>query len=313
MLPTIVRSTEEMLRLVPAPLREGAYALGVPKWKTILRIVLPTALPGIVTGVMLAIARAAGETAPVLLVAGGGAAINFNPFEDNQSSLALFVYQQAGDGVEVRAGTGLDGGADPGRPRAGPDRRGEAARPPQPARPMNPGGHHHGQAHRSQRRHRLLRRVQGDREHQPDGRAEDGHRPDRPVRLRQVDLPAVDQPDARGAAGRPGRGQPDHRRPGHLRPGRRRHRRPPHDRHGLPAPQPVPHHVASSRTWWPGCGSTGCARSRSWTRRPSGRCARRTCGTRSRTGSASPARVCPAVSSSGSASPGPSRSSRRSC
>jgi phosphate transport system permease protein len=97
MLPTIVRSTEEMLRLVPGPLREGAYALGVPKWKTIMRIVMPTALPGIVTGIMLAIARAAGETAPVLLVAGGGAAINFNAFENNQSSLALFVYQQAGD------------------------------------------------------------------------------------------------------------------------------------------------------------------------------------------------------------------------
>src|SRR3954452_25161240 len=97
MLPTIVRSTEEMLRLVPGPLREGAYALGVPQWKTILRIVLPTALPGIVTGVMLAIARAAGETAPVLLVAGGAAAINFDAFNGNQSSLALFVYQQAGD------------------------------------------------------------------------------------------------------------------------------------------------------------------------------------------------------------------------
>ncbi|WP_433298616.1 phosphate ABC transporter permease PstA [Actinoplanes sp. CA-030573] len=97
MLPTIVRSTEEMLRLVPGPLREGAYALGVPQWKTILKIVLPTALPGIVTGVMLAIARAAGETAPVLLVAGGAAAINFDPFNGNQSSLALFVYQQAGD------------------------------------------------------------------------------------------------------------------------------------------------------------------------------------------------------------------------
>jgi len=97
MLPTIVRSTEEMLRLVPGPLREGAYALGVPQWKTILKIVVPTALPGIVTGVMLAIARAAGETAPVLLVAGGGAAINTNPFENNQSSLSLFVYQQAGD------------------------------------------------------------------------------------------------------------------------------------------------------------------------------------------------------------------------
>lgn len=97
MLPTIVRSTEEMLRLVPGPLREGAYALGVPQWKTILQVVLPTALPGIVTGIMLAIARAAGETAPVLLVAGGAAAINFDPFSGNQSSLALFVYQQAGD------------------------------------------------------------------------------------------------------------------------------------------------------------------------------------------------------------------------
>ncbi|WP_438866181.1 phosphate ABC transporter permease PstA [Paractinoplanes brasiliensis] len=97
MLPTIVRSTEEMLRLVPGPLREGAYALGVPQWKTILRVVLPTALPGIVTGIMLAVARAAGETAPVLLVAGGAAAINFDPFAGNQSSLALFVYQQAGD------------------------------------------------------------------------------------------------------------------------------------------------------------------------------------------------------------------------
>jgi phosphate transport system permease protein len=97
MLPTIVRSTEEMLRLVPGPLREGAYALGVPQWKTILRIVLPTALPGIVTGIMLAIARAAGETAPVLLVAGGAAAINFDPFTGNQSSLALYVYQEAGD------------------------------------------------------------------------------------------------------------------------------------------------------------------------------------------------------------------------
>ncbi|WP_433792407.1 phosphate ABC transporter permease PstA [Actinoplanes sp. CA-252034] len=97
MLPTIVRSTEEMLRLVPGPLREGAYALGVPQWKTILSVVLPTALPGIVTGIMLAVARAAGETAPVLLVAGGAAAINFDPFAGNQQSLSLFVYQQAGD------------------------------------------------------------------------------------------------------------------------------------------------------------------------------------------------------------------------
>jgi phosphate transport system permease protein len=97
MLPTIVRSTEEMLRLVPGPLREGAYALGVPQWKTIVKVVVPTALPGIVTGIMLAVARAAGETAPVLLVAGGAASINFDPFAGGQQSLSLFVYQQAGD------------------------------------------------------------------------------------------------------------------------------------------------------------------------------------------------------------------------
>ncbi len=104
MLPTIVRATEEMLRLVPNALREGAYALGIPRWKTILRVVLPTALPGIVTGVMLAIARAAGETAPVLLVAGGNDAINFGPFDGNQSSLSYFVYEQAGQASRFAPG-----------------------------------------------------------------------------------------------------------------------------------------------------------------------------------------------------------------
>jgi phosphate transport system permease protein len=95
MLPTVTRSTEEMLRLVPTALREGAYALGVPKWKTILRIVLPTALPGIVTGVMLAVARACGETAPVLLVAVGSQSINLNPFSGQQDSLSIYIYEQA--------------------------------------------------------------------------------------------------------------------------------------------------------------------------------------------------------------------------
>ncbi|WP_433055829.1 phosphate ABC transporter permease PstA [Dactylosporangium sp. CS-033363] len=104
MLPTVVRSAEEMLRLVPTALREGSYALGVPKWKTITSIVLPTAGPGIVTGVMLAVARACGETAPVLLVAGGASAINFNLFDGNQSSLSLFVYQQAGVASEFAPG-----------------------------------------------------------------------------------------------------------------------------------------------------------------------------------------------------------------
>jgi phosphate transport system permease protein len=95
MLPTVTRSSEEMLRLVPGELREGAYALGIPKWKTIIKIVLPTAAAGIVTGIMLAVARAAGETAPVILVAGGTDSINFNPFHGNQESMAAFVYDQA--------------------------------------------------------------------------------------------------------------------------------------------------------------------------------------------------------------------------
>jgi phosphate transport system permease protein len=68
MLPVVVRSTEEMLKLVPNELREASYALGVPKWKTIVKIVLPTAFSGIVTGVLLGLARIMGETAPLLIL-----------------------------------------------------------------------------------------------------------------------------------------------------------------------------------------------------------------------------------------------------
>ncbi len=67
MIPIVVRSTEEMLRLVPDDLREASYALGVPKWRTIIKVVLPTSLGGIITGVMLATARVIGETAPLLV------------------------------------------------------------------------------------------------------------------------------------------------------------------------------------------------------------------------------------------------------
>jgi phosphate transport system permease protein len=70
MIPVIVRTTEEMLKLVPNELREASYALGVPKWKTIARIVIPTALTGIITGIVLGIARVAGETAPLLILVG---------------------------------------------------------------------------------------------------------------------------------------------------------------------------------------------------------------------------------------------------
>ncbi|MGV0398091.1 phosphate ABC transporter permease PstA [Corynebacterium suicordis] len=93
MVPIIVRNTEEMLRIVPMDLREASFALGVPKWKTILKIVLPTALSGIVTGIMLAVARVMGESAPVLILVGSTPAINWNVFEGNQNSLPLFMLQ----------------------------------------------------------------------------------------------------------------------------------------------------------------------------------------------------------------------------
>ncbi|MEU6577754.1 phosphate ABC transporter permease PstA [Streptomyces sp. NPDC046805] len=94
MMPVVVRSTEEMLKLVPNELREASLALGVPKWRTILKVVLPTSIGGITTGIMLAIARIAGETAPVLLLVFGNSFINANPFDGAQSSLPLYIYQQ---------------------------------------------------------------------------------------------------------------------------------------------------------------------------------------------------------------------------
>lgn len=101
MLPVVVRSSEEMIRLVPSSLREASYALGVPKWRTILSVVLPTATTGITTGVMLAIARVTGETAPLLLTAGGNSFIHTNPFSGIQSALPLFVFDQTGRGVDA--------------------------------------------------------------------------------------------------------------------------------------------------------------------------------------------------------------------
>ncbi len=71
MIPTVTRATEEMMKLVPGSLREASLALGTPQWKTVLRVVVPTAMGGIVTGAMLAVARAAGETAPLLFTAFG--------------------------------------------------------------------------------------------------------------------------------------------------------------------------------------------------------------------------------------------------
>jgi len=94
MLPVVVRNTEEMLKLVPDELREASYALGIPKWKTILRVVVPTALPGIISGLLLALARVMGETAPVLVLVGYARSINFNALDGNMASLPLLIYTE---------------------------------------------------------------------------------------------------------------------------------------------------------------------------------------------------------------------------
>jgi phosphate transport system permease protein len=99
MIPVIVRSTEEMLRIVPMDLREASYALGVPKWRTISSIVIPTALSGIVTGILLALARVMGETAPLLILVGYAQAMNFDMFDGFMGSLPGMMYDQTSAGA----------------------------------------------------------------------------------------------------------------------------------------------------------------------------------------------------------------------
>jgi phosphate transport system permease protein len=104
MIPVVIRATEEMLKIVPNELREAAYALGVPKWLTVLKVVLPTSLAGIATGIMIAIARVIGETAPLLLIAGFTASMNYNPLDERMMTLPVFVYTSyANQGVDMQA------------------------------------------------------------------------------------------------------------------------------------------------------------------------------------------------------------------
>jgi phosphate transport system permease protein len=104
MIPVVVRSGEEMLRLVPDELREAAFALGVPKWRAILKVVIPTAITGLITGIMLSIARVIGETAPLLIVAGFTQSMNYNPFADRMMTLPVFVYYSySSQGADTQA------------------------------------------------------------------------------------------------------------------------------------------------------------------------------------------------------------------
>jgi len=99
MIPVVVRSCEEMLRLVPNELREAALALGVPRWLMIIKVVLRTAIAGIGTGVMIAIARIIGETAPLLITVGVIDSINYNLFDGRMMTLPVYVYRQYSQGL----------------------------------------------------------------------------------------------------------------------------------------------------------------------------------------------------------------------
>ncbi len=94
MIPIVVRTTEEMLRVVPNELREASYAMGVRKWRTIMKVVLPTAISGIASGVTLALARVFGETAPILVTAGFVANVNWNLFSGWMTALPVYIYRQ---------------------------------------------------------------------------------------------------------------------------------------------------------------------------------------------------------------------------
>jgi phosphate transport system permease protein len=104
MIPVVVRSCEEVLKLVPNELREASYALGVPKWRTVVKVVLPTAIAGLGTGITLAVARVVGETAPLLVTVGLITSTNFNPFDGRMATLPVFAYYQLTQpGTETQA------------------------------------------------------------------------------------------------------------------------------------------------------------------------------------------------------------------
>ena len=266
MIPVVVRSIEELLKIVPNELREASYALGVPKWLTIVKVVLPTALAGIVTGVMLAIARVIGETAPLLVAAGFTQSLNNNPLDGPMMTLPVFVYRSYVDQGNP-ASAYLD------RAWAGAltlilivmvlnlAGRLIAARVRSQDRPMTGRKELKSvQTHRGQGPQRLLRRLQGRRRRRADSGTPDRDRLHRSLGLRQVHAAAHPQPDARGdpQGVRQGPGPPGRRRP--VRPRRRPRAGPAPGGHGVPAAESRSRPCPSPTTCWPGSGSTtsGC-------------------------------------------------------
>ena len=110
MIPTVARTSEEVLKLIPQDLREAGTALGGTQWRTVAMIVIPAARSGLITAVILGVARVAGETAPLLLTMGGADAINLNPFSGNSSALPFYIWKNFSLGTETsvaRAWTGI--------------------------------------------------------------------------------------------------------------------------------------------------------------------------------------------------------------
>ena len=158
MIPIVIRSAEEVLKIVPNHLREAAYALGTPKWRTIVKVVLPTAFAGLVTGVMIAIARIIGETAPLLVTTGVVDSINADPFDGRMQNLAVYAYNEyRSPGVDQTGllRPGLGGGADPDRDRDDPQRRrpprSTGATKPRSASPWKRGSESHAGSRKTKR------------------------------------------------------------------------------------------------------------------------------------------------------------------
>lgn len=110
MIPTIARTSEEVLLLIPSDLREAGVALGGTQWRTVALVVVPAAKSGLVTALILGIARVAGETAPLVLLTGGGESVNLNPFSGPMGSLPIYIWKCFGQGTEesiARAWSGI--------------------------------------------------------------------------------------------------------------------------------------------------------------------------------------------------------------
>ena len=101
MIPTVTRTSEEVLKLIPNDLREAGLAMGATQWRTVAMIIIPAARSGLVTAVILGIARVAGETAPLLLSVGGADGLNLNPFSGNNSALPYYIWKNLGLGSEI--------------------------------------------------------------------------------------------------------------------------------------------------------------------------------------------------------------------